>query len=348
MGGCRVMDFAASFTAIDFETANRRSDSACQLAAVVVREGKIVDSFMWMIRPTPLFFSQQNIRIHGITPEQVRGESDFGELWPDISAKLEGECLVAHNAGFDIGVLLACLRTHGASVPDLQFTCTRTIARRTWPNRRRYGLKPLAEWLGIRFRHHDALEDSIACAKVLLAAGIDNDAKNMADLEKKLRINRGAAGEWGHRGPRKRTSKPRTPTVSHQPPLPFHWPGQSDASKQRQAPVSASPDASPTAPETRLDLQRLMIRAEFIRPLAGRSIVFSGRLRTMSNQQARSLAMSLGGQCEESVTDTTDLIVLGSGTATPAPEKQDPHASGSQVRFMNEEEFLGLIIAKDE
>ena len=38
------MDFAADFTAIDFETASRRADSACQLAAVVVREGRIVTS----------------------------------------------------------------------------------------------------------------------------------------------------------------------------------------------------------------------------------------------------------------------------------------------------------------
>jgi DNA polymerase III epsilon subunit-like protein len=31
------------FTAIDFETANQRRDSACQLAAVVGRGGQLVD-----------------------------------------------------------------------------------------------------------------------------------------------------------------------------------------------------------------------------------------------------------------------------------------------------------------
>ncbi len=105
------MDFAANFTAIDFETANRRADSACQLAAVAVRDGKIADSVTWLIRPEPLYFSRVNIEIHGITPDQVRGEPDFGDLWPEIAEKISDDCLVAHNAGFDIGVLLACLRT---------------------------------------------------------------------------------------------------------------------------------------------------------------------------------------------------------------------------------------------
>jgi DNA polymerase-3 subunit epsilon len=123
------MDFAANFTAIDFETASRRPDSACQLAAVRVRDGEMVDNRMWMIRPEPLYFSRSNIRIHGITPEQVQSEQSFGELWADISETLSDDCLVAHNASFDIGVLLACLRSHRQSIPELHFTCTRAIAR---------------------------------------------------------------------------------------------------------------------------------------------------------------------------------------------------------------------------
>ena len=57
----RTMDFAADFTAIDFETASRRSDSACQLAAVRVREGRIVYQACWLIRPEPFYFSEFNI-----------------------------------------------------------------------------------------------------------------------------------------------------------------------------------------------------------------------------------------------------------------------------------------------
>lgn len=341
------MDFAADFTAIDFETANRRSDSACQLAAVIVRGGKIVDSAMWMIRPDPFFFSRGNIQIHGITPEQVRSERTFGDLWPEVLEKIGQDCLVAHNAGFDIGVLLACLRRHQHPAPDLHFTCTRAIARRTWPHRRRFGLKPLAEWLGIRFRHHDALEDSIACAKILLAAGIDGEAKDLPELEKKLKLSRGKAGEWGHRGPRRRTGKPRAgkPRVGEtrretrraadasQPALPFHWPAEVREAKPVPEPQQAS-----------LDLQRLLVRAEFIRPLSGRTIVITGRLKKLTQQEAATLATRLGGRCEETVTSETDLIVAGVGKRG-RDEAGEQSPDSAKVQVLDEDEFLNLIIA---
>jgi len=57
------------FIAFDFETANRRSDSACQLGAIVVRGGQVVGRHQWMIRPRPFFFHPGNIRIHGIHPQ---------------------------------------------------------------------------------------------------------------------------------------------------------------------------------------------------------------------------------------------------------------------------------------
>ena len=185
-----------NFTAIDFETASRRHDSACQLGLATVRQGQIVDRVCWLIRPRPLYFHRANIQIHGITPEQVGDEPEFGELWPAISAKIGDDCLVAHNAAFDLRVLIGTLRSHRHPIPELQFTCTRAIARRTWPHLRRDGLKPLSNWLGIRFRHHDALEDAVACAKILLAAGIDREATSLPDLERRLRLRTGKAGSW--------------------------------------------------------------------------------------------------------------------------------------------------------
>ena len=344
------MDFAANFTAIDFETANRRADSACQLAAVIVRQGRIVDQAMWMIRPQPCYFSRANIQIHGITPHQVREEPVFGELWPEIAEKLADDCLVAHNASFDIGVLLGCLRAHGQPIPDLHFTCTRAIARRTWPQHRRYGLKPLSNWLGIRFRHHDALEDSIACAKILLAAGIDREATSLADLEKRLRLSRGKAGAWGHRGPRgtrrrqQRTSTtPSSKPPAGQPHAPFLFPNQ----------IADSPSAYrvQAGPPPAIDLQRLMIRAEFIRPLSGMRVVFCGQLRWLSREDAESLAVRLGGTCAAVVDEATNYLVVGgrqdaADSANLAEERaREFRADGKPIRIVNEDEFFGLVTA---
>jgi DNA polymerase-3 subunit epsilon len=356
------MDFAADFTAIDFETASRRADSACQLAAVIVREGRIADEAMWMIRPEPFYFSRSNVQIHGITPQQVREEPVFGDLWSEIAEKLTCDCLVAHNANFDIGVLLACLRAHNQTIPDLQFTCTRAIARRTWPHHRRYGLKPLSNWLGIRFRHHDALEDSIACAKILLAAGIDREADSLEDLEKRLKLSRGKAGDWGYRGPTGRSAGKRSRPSRNaknqnagaqnsgapNAQLPFLFPGQV-AAPQTEYRVNADTHEA-------VDLQRLMIRAEFIRPLLGMRVVFSGRLRSVSQQEAESLATRLGGTCQARVDESTDFLVVGRAGGSDrsnvgaegmgAEQKaREFLAKGKPIRIVNEEEFIGLVIS---
>ena len=382
------------FTAIDFETATGRRDSACQLAAVVVRGGKIVDTAMWMIRPQPCYFSPSNIQIHGITPQQVRDEPVFGERWPEISEKLGGvdgigrECLVAHNASFDLGVLLACLQTHAQPIPELQFTCTRAIARRTWPGRRGYGLKPLANWLGIRFRHHDALEDSIACAQVLLAAGIDRQADSLSSLESNLRLTRGTAGPWGYKGATaaratKRRSAATTSRrqasrgsgiggfsertgfadhVAESAIRPFAHLASGDRGEVHSHLDGALPTAAPAAQldpsrldglEPSLDLQRVIVRAEFIRPLSGHQIVFTGQFQKLSRELAEDLAQRSGGRCQRSVTRQTSLLVVGGPderTKTAGRDvsvKQETaeklRAGGQQITIVTEDGFLGLL-----
>lgn len=346
------------FTAIDFETANRRRDSACQLAAVRVRGGQIVDSAMWMIRPDPLHFSRGNIEIHGITPDKVRGEPVFGDLWNDISRQIGDDVLVAHNASFDIGVLIACLRQSDHPVPELQFSCTRSVARRTWPHRPRFGLKPLAEWLGIRFRHHDALEDSIACAKIMLAAAIDREADSLEDLEKRLRIGRGQAGDWGYRGAR--AASPHRRSQSHQASItrsaapagsPFvypdatRYPGANESSAEPRAGYAVA-----TEEDVAIDLQRLLVRAEFIRPLAGKRIVFTGELKKLTRDQATALACRLGGDCGDAVDPATDLLVIGKRASQSVPSEKECSAkqlqqSGGAIRIVDEAGFLSLLIA---
>ncbi len=327
------MSFQANFTAIDFETANRRRDSACQLAAVVVRDGKLVDERMWMIRPDPFFFSPGNIRIHGIRPHDVESEPTFGELWGEIAEFLDGDCLIAHNAPFDVGVILGCLERHQLPVADLHFSCTRLIARQTWPDRQRFGLKPLSDWLGVQFKHHDALEDSRACAKVLLAAGIAREAESLVDLEQKLRIVRGKAGPWGVSqaakiGGGKRKTTAKTAKTKTKPGLPKRTlrrgsgprlplpPSQSVDPFDMTAAVgetAANYDLhSPSSLSVEINFQRLAIRAEFIQPMRGKRIVICGRLKTISDQQAIDLAVRAGGIHQNDVDSQTNCVVIGS------------------------------------
>ncbi len=341
------MEFAADFTAIDFETASRRHDSACQLGLATVRQGRIIERVCWLIRPKPLYFHRANIQIHGITPDQVRDQPEFGELWPEISEKIGDDCLVAHNAAFDLRVLIGALRSHRHPIPELRFTCTRAIARRTWPHLRRYGLKPLSNWLGIRFQHHDALEDAVACAKILLAAGIDREASSLPDLERRLRLRTGKAGDWGLRTP-SGSSRARARSEKAHPPsfqdvgLPFLLPDQLAPLTERTQATAQVEDgkATESMDSGQIDLQRLMIRAEFIRPLAGIQVVLAGRFRMLSPEQARELADRSGALCQEQVDDDTDFMVVDESTRSQVNSGGD---TTRVTRVISEQEFLRLI-----
>lgn len=164
-----------SFVAIDFETADYGRDSACAVGAVLVNNGRIKDKFERLIQPPRRDFIFTHI--HGLTWEDVQSSPDFAEVWPDLEAFIErGDFLAAHNAPFDRGVLNACCGMAGITAPVQPFVCTVRLARRAWalPSAR---LPVVCEHLGISLRHHDALSDAEACARIALAA-----AKEGADI----------------------------------------------------------------------------------------------------------------------------------------------------------------------
>ncbi len=156
------------FAAIDFETADQGSDSACAVGVVRVEDGRVAARLSLLIRPP-----RQNFLftyIHGITWTRVSQEPGFGELWPKIREAIgESEFLAAHNASFDRRVMEACCREAGLTPPPHEFVCTVQLARRTWsiyPTR----LPLVCDHLGIKLNHHEALSDAEACAHIVLAA----------------------------------------------------------------------------------------------------------------------------------------------------------------------------------
>lgn len=166
--GKRVPRLDRPFVAIDFETADRLPDSACAVALVRVEDGEIRERFESKIRPPrrQMLFTH----IHGLRWEDVADAPTFGELWPRMEDFLKGAAfLAAHNAAFDSRVLDACCRAAGIEPPGVPFVCTVQVARATW------GLFPtklpdVCNYLRIPLRHHEALSDAEACAKIVLAA----------------------------------------------------------------------------------------------------------------------------------------------------------------------------------
>jgi DNA polymerase-3 subunit epsilon len=156
------------FAAIDFETADPGRDSACAIGVVRVERGRITERVHRLIRPPCPHV--EFTWVHGITWAQVKDEPRFGEVWRDLVPLLEGtEFLAAHNASFDRSVLRACCAAAGLPEPSTPFECTVKLARRTW-DLRPAKLPDVCRHLRIPLRHHDALSDAEACARIVLAA----------------------------------------------------------------------------------------------------------------------------------------------------------------------------------
>ncbi|MCC5896164.1 MAG: 3'-5' exonuclease [Alkalibacterium sp.] len=156
------------FTAIDFETANRQTHSACSVALTIVRNSEIVDEYYTLIQPET-WFDRMNTQIHGIRETDVVDAPKFPEVWNDMKQYFTDEQLViAHNMPFDKRILSGTLEYYNLQTPRFLTLCTVRSSRallKTLPNHK---LNTVAAHYGIPLNHHHALDDARACATILL------------------------------------------------------------------------------------------------------------------------------------------------------------------------------------
>lgn len=158
------MEKLNSFTALDFETLTPERTSACAIGLVKVIDGQIVQKLYSLINPIPDNRTRDNSAIHGITREMVAKAPDFGQLWPIIERFVGNDTIVCHNAEFDKTVWTEQLIYYSCVENPFkyEFFCTYHL---TGLSLERACAKHNID-MGY---HHDALDDALACAKVLLA-----------------------------------------------------------------------------------------------------------------------------------------------------------------------------------
>ena len=175
---------ALDFTAIDFETANSSSASACAVGLARVRDGRVVETTGWLIKPPPgqdTFF-ELNVGIHGIRSSDVENAPTWTAQLEDLCAFIRDDVLVAHNAGFDMGVLRRACEATDAACPPYRYVCSVQIARRTY-DLASYRLPLVAAAAGfLDFPHHDATADALACAHIMIDAARRAGASDIIEL----------------------------------------------------------------------------------------------------------------------------------------------------------------------
>ncbi len=178
-----------NFIALDFETANHRRDSVCEMGIAVVVDGTVAESRSWLVRPQHNWFHAMNVRIHGITAERVAREPEFNVVWQEAKPYFENANVVAHNASFDLGVLRHVLAQYDLAPPTLTYSCSLAVARRAWKGLPSYGLKALAKHFALPLNHHSAEPDAIASAEIMLRALAEHRVQQFSDITETFNLH---------------------------------------------------------------------------------------------------------------------------------------------------------------
>ncbi len=196
-----MLGVPVDFTAIDFETANSSGASACSVGLVKVRDGRVVDRAYWLLQPPFPHdeFNEWNVRIHGITRSMILDAPTWAEQLPAFREFAEEDWLVAHNAGFDMGVIAKTTEVFALEVPNHSYVCSLQVARKTY-HLESYRLPVAAMAAGFEdFAHHNALDDALACAAIVSHAAKRHGAVDLAGLAKVTAVRVGALGPVARR-----------------------------------------------------------------------------------------------------------------------------------------------------
>ena len=183
-----------SYVVVDTETTGGRhggADRITEIAAVVVRDGEIVELFETLVNPQrsiPYFVSQ----LTNITWDMVRDAPTFDRVAPDVIRVLEGNVFVAHNAMFDWRFVTSELsRSTGRKLGGRRL-CTVKMARKVLPQLSRRSLDHISRYYGVEnHARHRAGGDALATAKCLIRMLSDLSDRGCAtwgDLETLLRM----------------------------------------------------------------------------------------------------------------------------------------------------------------
>ncbi|MGQ4668601.1 exonuclease domain-containing protein [Metabacillus halosaccharovorans] len=303
------------FVAIDFETANSSRSSVCSIGIVEYRNGQLENEFYSLVKPKDNFFDAYNTYIHGITEEDVEDKPEFDVIWTDVKGFIEEKLILAHNASFDISVLRHVLDEYDIDYPSCSYNCTRNIAKKAWPGLYSYQLSVVADHLDIYFKHHHALEDAHAAAKVYLNAFRNIEAESHEDLVNKLKLVEGSLFTNGY--------KP--------------------ARVNKKTGGKGFDIDSLVAASTEFDESH---------PFYGSMFVFTGTLQSMQRKQAMQSVIDIGGLCGNGVTKQTNYIVIGDqdfsrfadGKKSSKLKKAEELISkGQKLEIISEGDFISLL-----
>lgn len=310
------------FVSIDFETANEKRNSACSLGIAVVKNNEIVEEKYWLIKPYEMRFAPMNVWIHGIVEEDVENEKHMDELWNEIKPYLENNFVVAHNASFDMSVLRKTLDGYGILYPEFDYSCTMIMAKNFYKDFDNYKLNTIARHLRINFKHHNAIEDAVAAAKILIEISQELKVYTLNELCNKLDLKIGKMYKNGYSavGSLKKNSI-------------------KDTNRSIE---------SIKINDIKLENEKSDIGHAFL----NKTVVFTGPLESFKRAEAMQKVRNGGGMTGSSVTKKTNYLVVGvrninkltyDKKSTKLRKAEMLLEKGQDIKIISEKEFLDIL-----
>ena len=138
-----------------------------EIAAVKVRDGKIVDRFHSLVnpgQPIPRFIT----KLTGITDDMVADAPAVKEVLPGLHDFLENAIFVGHNVGFDFKFIDYYSYKYLGKRIDNPVLCTCKLARRLLPDLPSKRLTALCEHFAIKNEQaHRAMNDVLATTQLM-------------------------------------------------------------------------------------------------------------------------------------------------------------------------------------
>jgi len=226
------------------------------------------------------------------------------------------EVVVAHNAGFDIGVIRYACAVDNIEWPEMRFLCTMVLARRalSLPS---YRLPFVLGALGgLIDDHHDPLADARAVVDVVRGLSTDRGVDDLDQLASSVGVCVGRMSRGIYKG-----------SVA-----------TSAGGGWRPIRAELNPDADPDG------------------YLYGRVVVFTGTLMSMTRQIAWNECSAIGAIAEQATTKRTNVLVIGDinpavlrpgATLTKKAEMAfQLQRNGQRIEVMSEDDFLRCLDGK--
>lgn len=140
----------ATFIIFDTETTGKYPLDAqlCELAAVKWENGRVVDQFQTLIKPTHLI-PPEVINIHHITNEMLVDAPAVGEKIGKFHQLLSSGIPVAHHVPFDLGFIAPEFEKARLGLPSGPVLCTSLLSRAVITESPNHRMATLVQVLGL-------------------------------------------------------------------------------------------------------------------------------------------------------------------------------------------------------